>query len=153
MQRHLLVRQESIQSSKLQGDVHYDSATFIGSSRTSFVIPMAQVHCRNRTWCWRIKVSGSLLRTMKNSESQMFVFLQDLTSFYPYYLCEHIKPRTKVVQKSRDNLKIKKNSFSSSISLQHSMQRQYWENWFLASMYRLYNVFNGSFLFYFTLLR
>ena len=38
----------------------------------------------------------------------MFVFLQDLTSFYPYYLCEHIKPRTKVVQKSRDNLKIKK---------------------------------------------
>ena len=41
----------------------------------------------------------------------MFVFLQDLTSFYPYYLCEHIKPRTKVVLKCHDHLKIKTKFF------------------------------------------
>ena len=72
-----MICQIFIQGSKLQGDIHRDSAPFLGvpgTSRISLVMPMAQVHCRKRTGRGRIKVSGSIFRNMKNSESQLLYF-------------------------------------------------------------------------------
>ena len=41
-------------------------------------------------------VSEILLNYCSKIEDLHFCFAQDLASFYPYYLCEHVKPRTKV---------------------------------------------------------
>ena len=86
----------------------------------------------------------------------IFVFLQDLTSFYPYYLCEHIKPRTKVVLKNQDHLKIKIKlfqlfhfiaTFNATAILGKLIFGKY------VQLYMIYNICNGSFLFYFAFLQ
>ena len=41
-------------------------------------------------------VSEILLNCCSKIEDLHFCFAQDFASFYPYYLCEHVKPRTKV---------------------------------------------------------
>ena len=47
---------------------------------------------RGRAICF-IQYQGEETWTWAASK---FVSLQDFASFYPYYLCEHVKPRTKV---------------------------------------------------------